>query len=302
MAVSPLASPPSYDSPWRWFWLDDKQTFQPYGDEINSLIEEAYFQHGKKGAYTTEPIRRFVDDVKQRYVIDFDRFHQINCGTGFKRSIKREKTRVLAYGNVIWYFEQGFDSWKPYSVLVSGTIEEAYRAYVEEGGPSCRLGVQFPDSPDRYNLDFVLGKQTNIATNMHRSIRRAVSAGPGPRLPHAADLVAPQTQQQQTFQQQMDRLQAQIVQQPTPQPDQQSSQQPQHQVTSLQPPPLQSLVPPPLPTKEESSSDECSVCSNPISNRVAAVPCGHTSVRQLLIIDFLFMMIKIGRSKFIGPK
>lgn len=158
----------------RWFWLTDSRTFQPYNDHISLMIEKEFvlFQEGKRDhKFITPPITRFIDDVPQIYFIDFKEQLQINSKTGYERKIRRKNVDIPK-SNAIWQFEDDNNVWKPFETLVQNKIEQAFSNYGVSSGSSRLTNLNFPGRPESYTIDFVVGIQINELSNTYRNIRR----------------------------------------------------------------------------------------------------------------------------------
>jgi hypothetical protein len=169
-----------YKMPFRWFWMKDGGSFEPYADTVNALIETHFslFQNGAGPArFTTPPLMRYVDDRPQTYHIDFSAMEQKNEATGFVRKLSRKAVEDASPSNCRWEVQAGSTSWKPFEDLVQGEIETAYRRYLDGKGPAV-VSIKFPGRPETYSLDFVSGKQTNTETSTEKRIRRTANAAP----------------------------------------------------------------------------------------------------------------------------
>jgi len=157
--------------PFRWHWRQDGGSFEPYPDMFNACIETAFDSFTRCGgtsAFTTPPLVRYVDDIPQRYHIDFAVNTQSNASTGYKRSIMRRKAGAAAHGR--WQFFDG-SMWRPYESLVQDVIEGAYRMY-SDGIGAAAIDVHFPGRPEAYCISFVEGHQTNTCSGEKRPVRR----------------------------------------------------------------------------------------------------------------------------------
>jgi hypothetical protein len=68
----------------RWHWMQDNQSLEPYTDDFNAMIEGMHDQHRHRGGPAeclSEPIRRYNNDKLQQYRIDFTRLIQTNNST-----------------------------------------------------------------------------------------------------------------------------------------------------------------------------------------------------------------------------
>jgi hypothetical protein len=55
--------------------------------------------------------------------------------------------------------------------MVQNSIETAFQSYRSGKGPST-IDIQFPGRPETYKINFLIGQQTNKATNAIKSIKR----------------------------------------------------------------------------------------------------------------------------------
>ena len=172
-------SPPKPDIQWtspvRWYWGQSKNDFKPYTDECNELLEQSY-EKWKRGdgssKIDTPPLTRYVDDLPQVYEIDFEKNVQLNKKTNYVRRIER---RILEDSIISsarhWLYLSLDGTCTPYESMIQGQIEAAYVSYCSGRGPSTII-VQFPGRPEKYELDFVAGKQRNTITSITRPIQR----------------------------------------------------------------------------------------------------------------------------------
>jgi hypothetical protein len=166
--------PATWNAPFRWHWAMDNGKFEPYNDDINSLLETYYDQYKRGGAssVTTPPLIRYVDDIPQPYHIDFANNIQTNCKTGYRRNIMREEKDVLSSGGTAWYYQDDSGGWRRYESMIEGQIQQRYLAYLK-GGPSVVSPITFPGRPESYELDFVKGTQKNLSSQTSRRINRS---------------------------------------------------------------------------------------------------------------------------------
>lgn len=168
-----VVAQPDWIAPYRWLWQRDDGVFQPYTDNVNSPIEEAYSKficgigHFQ---YSSPPIIRFVDDKPQVYLIDFREMTQMNSVSHFIRQVSREEIKIPTSGSYTWEYSDGM-VWNRYESLVQGKIEGAFQAYIRKQGSS-KFSCQFPGRPEIYELCFAQGLQHNTVTKITRSIRR----------------------------------------------------------------------------------------------------------------------------------
>lgn len=159
-------------APFRWHWLEDDHKFKPYTDATNEILERYYeqyrFQHGPS-TVITEPLIRYIDDVPQRYEIDYIHLIQRNTSTKNPRRIERRPVPLTQTRD--WFYEDEHSQWARYQLLVQDHIEQAYQAYVRTVGPS-RVNIQFPGRPEVYEVNFSNGTQRNTISNVIRKIRR----------------------------------------------------------------------------------------------------------------------------------
>ena len=158
----------------RWSWLTDAGSFQPYNDQINNMIEREFtlYQENKGGSqFETSPITRFVDDLPQKYRVDFINYNQENLKSGFKRKIQRNKID-LPSSNIRWQFQNEQNQWQNFELLVLNQIEQAFIKYYQFKGDSCLRNLHFPGRPESYIIDFVNGMQVNESNNHSRNVRR----------------------------------------------------------------------------------------------------------------------------------
>ncbi|CAF1391124.1 unnamed protein product [Adineta ricciae] len=165
----------TWTSPFRWAWRKDDLTFEPYNDKINQILEESYEKwklHKGPSFFVTPPLIRYIDDIPQTYQIDFAANRQTNTKTHFPRSIQRNRLEDSKINvKVRWFYQNEHKLWTPYETMVQQDIEDAYQAYVKGAGSS-KWCVQFPGRPERYEINFVMGIQTNTVSNEPREIRR----------------------------------------------------------------------------------------------------------------------------------
>ncbi len=164
-----------WKSIFRWNWQKDDSSFELYTDQANEVIERQYaeYQCGHQPAvFTTPPIRRYVNDQLQTYIIDFVNNTQKNSSTGYMRQIMRQKMETFAYQGTLWYFANENSVWTPFESIMQGTIEQSFRKYVDGIGPAVIRGMHFPGRPESYTVDFVSGTQTNELSNTSRDIHK----------------------------------------------------------------------------------------------------------------------------------
>jgi hypothetical protein len=165
----------SYTAPYRWHWQHDDRSFKAYKDEINSLIEtyfDAMRHRGGAHRVLTPPIVRYVDDVPQKYFIDFDKNQQINQGTNFPRQICRKEVDLPMSTAGRWYIMNDENVWSRFESLIEGEIELAFSNY-RRGISGSKTTVTFPGRPEMYEIDFVEGTQRNTVTDTKRPVKRA---------------------------------------------------------------------------------------------------------------------------------
>ena len=168
-----LESEDQWKGCFRWKWRNDAGNFENYRDDANEILERNYsrYQCGNgPSAFETPPIIRYNDDQPQRYLIDFATNIQTNCNTGFKRSICRQKID-LQLPNCEWKFRNEYNQWEKYESLIQLTIEDAFKQYSDDLGPSSVV-IRFPGRPETYTIDFILGKQFNDVSKTAREICR----------------------------------------------------------------------------------------------------------------------------------
>lgn len=175
VAESASISTVQYQAPYRWHWLHDDGSFRAYTDEINSLIEtyyDAMLHKGGSHRVLTPPIVRYVDDVPQRYFIDFDKKQQVNEKTGYLRQISRKEVETAVSAEGRWYIMNDGNVWSRYELLIEGQIELAFSKYRNGAGGS-KTTVTFPGRPEAYEIDFVQGLQRNTVSEKKRQVKRA---------------------------------------------------------------------------------------------------------------------------------
>jgi hypothetical protein len=77
----------------QWYWEDDRRTMQPYKDDVNQMLESQYYSwkyNRGNHIFITPHIIRYVDDIPQRYRIDFQQNKQFNVSTEYSRKIERK--------------------------------------------------------------------------------------------------------------------------------------------------------------------------------------------------------------------
>ena len=163
----------SWSAPFRWHWQQDGGKFEPYNDLFNTVMERAYERYSRgcgEPFFTTEPLTRYLDDRPQRYHINFSTNKQTNAATNYVRNISRRI--VPALYKRMWEWQDADGKWQPFESLVQATIESAWNGYTQTSGASS-VTVQFPGRPERYDIDFIVGTQTNTKSGESRRIRRA---------------------------------------------------------------------------------------------------------------------------------
>ncbi|CAF4848891.1 unnamed protein product [Rotaria magnacalcarata] len=165
----------TWQPPFRWFWQRNGQTFEPYNDVINIMLEQ-YYENWKRGkgpsSLTTPPLIRYIDDMPQTYDIDFVKNIQKNTQTGFRRRLERrhlEQQQLETSRN--WFFLNEHHVWMAYESMIQQAIETAFQAYSSGIGESSVV-IRFPGRPEQYELDFVNGRQTNKSSGEVRIIER----------------------------------------------------------------------------------------------------------------------------------
>ncbi|CAM4919152.1 unnamed protein product [Rotaria socialis] len=173
--IDQLPTKSTWQSPFRWFWWQKGETFEPYNDVINSMLEQ-YYENWKRGkgpsSVTTPPLIRYIDDMPQTYDIDFVKNTQKNTQTGFRRRLERrhlEQSQIETSRN--WFFRNQHHVWTAYESMIQQTIETAFQAYWSGIGESSVI-IRFPGRPEEYELDFVTGRQTNKSSGEVRIIER----------------------------------------------------------------------------------------------------------------------------------
>jgi HrpA-like RNA helicase len=162
----------SWNAPFRWYWCQDNGQFEPYNDTINRILEKCYELwklHGGPSVICTPPLTRYFDDTPQIYQIDYQNKRQTNIKTSHQRSIDRRLINSLS-DNHNWFYRDEHGNWMPYEPMVQNLIEKAFQSYRSGKGLSI-IDIQYPDRPEIYQINFLIGHQMNKSTSAIKSIK-----------------------------------------------------------------------------------------------------------------------------------
>ena len=162
-----------WTAPFRWYWRQDNGKFESYNDAINEVLEKSYEQwklHKGPSTVVTPPLTRYIDDAPQTYQIDYQNNRQTNMKTSYSRVIDRRPVDKPA-DNRNWFYQDEHENWKRYESSVQNEIEKAFQLYRLGQGGSTK-DIQFPGRPEAYQINFLIGRQTNKTTNASKSIKR----------------------------------------------------------------------------------------------------------------------------------
>lgn len=140
---------------------------------LNKITEEFYERwklHGGPAEIETPPVVLYLDDVPQTYRMDFRNNRQINTKTLYQRAIDRRPMNVLQ-GSRQWSYLDEHGKWIRYESLVQDSIEKAFQLY-QTGQGSSTVDIHTPGRPETYRIHFIMGEQTNKATNATRKVKR----------------------------------------------------------------------------------------------------------------------------------
>ncbi|UJR19381.1 hypothetical protein I4U23_022511 [Adineta vaga] len=163
----------SWNAPFRWYWRQDNGNFEPNNDTINEILEKSYEHwklNGGPSEIVTPPVTRYIDDVPQTYKIDFQKNRQINTRTSYQRLIDRRPLQKPV-DNLNWFYCNENGQWIRYELLVQNQIEQAFQSY-RSGRGSSMIDIQFPGRPEKYQINFLRGQQTNKISNTVKNIKR----------------------------------------------------------------------------------------------------------------------------------
>ncbi|DBA00647.1 TPA: LOW QUALITY PROTEIN: hypothetical protein N0F65_003576 [Lagenidium giganteum] len=178
-ANGPMPETVAWQSPYRWHWRKDDGQFERYADTINHLIEEAY--QSRVASFRTPAIVRYLDDIPQEYIIHFasNAIVQQNAKTGYRRQLERRKVALPQLRDAQWeFFDTTRSQWRCYERSVYADIERAYVSYISGGShASHKTRIRFPGRTEDYEIDFLLGVQTNLTSSTQRPVRRCPKQG-----------------------------------------------------------------------------------------------------------------------------
>jgi hypothetical protein len=180
----------SWHAPFRWHWCQDRGQYEPYNDTINRILERSYEQwklHGGPSTIITPPFTSYFDNTSQIYQIDYKNNRQTNMNTSYQRAIDR---RLMDKSSNIkkWFYRDKHGNWMQYESLIKNSIEKAYQSYRSEQGSSS-VDIQFPDRPEIYQINFLLGQQINKTTNAIKSIKYEQGCPEPVKIPEGLKLI-----------------------------------------------------------------------------------------------------------------
>jgi hypothetical protein len=162
----------SWHAPFRWHWCQDRGQFEPYNDTINRILERSYEQwklHRGSSTIITPPLTSYLDNTSQNYQIDYKNNRQTNMNTSYQRAIDR-RLMDKSTNKKKWFYRDKYGNWMQYESLIENSIEKAYQSY-RSGQGSSSVDIQFPDRPEIYQINFLLGQQINKTTDAIKSIK-----------------------------------------------------------------------------------------------------------------------------------
>jgi hypothetical protein len=160
-------NPSSWNAPFRWYWCQDHGQSEPYNDAINRILEKSYEQWKLRGGSSTIFIP--LDGTSQIYQIDYKNNRQTNMNTSYQRTIDR-RLMDKSLDNKKWFYRDKHGNWMQYESLIQNLIEKAFQSY-RSGQGSSSIDVQFPQRPETYQINFLLGQQINKTTSAIKSIK-----------------------------------------------------------------------------------------------------------------------------------
>ena len=119
--------------------------------------------------HSTPPLMKYDTDRPQPYEVDFVNSLQKNVATGYGRSIRREQEPVRTTKST-WQFND-VGVWKDFDRMDQDLIEKEFKKY-ESGGQASTFTTHFIGRPETYEINFVMGTQTNKSTGTSKPIRR----------------------------------------------------------------------------------------------------------------------------------
>ncbi|KAJ4461164.1 hypothetical protein PAPYR_2627 [Paratrimastix pyriformis] len=179
--------------PFQWFWRGDRCPWEPYRDEHNCRIEQAYelySWHGGPSEGDIGDVSRLCDDVMTTYfvrdpalgpfglpfwLVDFKEMAQhrkLEAERWRTRAVKREPKPETPSSAVQWQYLDAAGQWQPMQSADQFFVSQAFDAYTKGTGPGSGIQMRVPGRPEVYELDLSRCVQRNLASNTSRPIRR----------------------------------------------------------------------------------------------------------------------------------
>jgi hypothetical protein len=152
----------SWNAPFRWHWYQDNGQFEPYNDKINRILETSYERWKFHGGSSTI----FLPEI---YQIDYTNNRQTNMKTSYQRRVDRQLMDKSS-DKKNWFYQDEQGNWIQYESLIQNSIDKAYQLY-RTGQDLSSIDIQFPDRPEIYQINFLLGQQINKTTNTIKCIK-----------------------------------------------------------------------------------------------------------------------------------
>ncbi|CAF1053309.1 unnamed protein product [Didymodactylos carnosus] len=162
-----------WKAPYRWHWTDDHHCLIPYDDRINSFLEHNYDKyrlHTAGVVCITPPLIRFSDDQPRTYEINFRNSEQISKINKRRRRIERKRAEIRSTKSSSWSYLDEKYIWCEYDSAVQDRIERYYKRYCA-GADWSSVKMRIPGRSEIYEINFVLGAQINLATNVSKPIK-----------------------------------------------------------------------------------------------------------------------------------
>lgn len=152
----------------QWKWRDDRKSFTPYTDDLNSKIN-SHYKDNPHGSCVI-----MINSAS--YIINFQSMEQQNMLTGFRRAIMKEEIvrevpavpRISKVGSgVEWQYADDQGRFVAYTYQHSEAIE---KMYVSKRAKCLKIGGNV------YTFNFSRMCQINFSTYRERKIRRKIVA------------------------------------------------------------------------------------------------------------------------------